>query len=159
MGGGRPQMRRSPPFTMKMDLARLGFVACMLLVFAATVLLSHPAAAAIVSLDVLQRDGYGAADIRRPRPNVLTVMADLDGRKVALMIDSGWTGEGIALHGGGEGRAERVTIGNVQLAQVPLSGTNLDARGNTVARRYTGASGVMAPVFSVPAQPSSICRI
>jgi hypothetical protein len=94
-------------------------------------------------LDVLQRDGYGAAAIKRPRPNVLTVTADIDGRKVALLIDSRWTGEGIGLHGGASSKAQLVTIGNVQLAQVPLSGVNLDARENQVPRHVTGAGGLI----------------
>lgn len=103
--------------------------------------------AAVVSLDVLQRDGYGAAEIRRPRPNVLTVMADIDGRRMSLLIDSAWTGEGIGLHAGQNGQAARVMIGNVQLANVPLSAVNLDARPNQVPRRVTGAGGVVGAGF------------
>jgi hypothetical protein len=103
--------------------------------------------AAVVSLDVLQRDGYGAVEIKRPRPNVLTVLAELDGRKVSLMIDSGWTGEGIGLQGGSAARAVRVTLGNVQLAQVPISAVDLDARANQVSRRATGAGGVIGAGF------------
>ena len=83
--------------------------------------------AAVVSLDALQQDGYGTAAIRRPRPNVLTVPAEIDGRKVSLMVDSRWPGEGIGLHGGASSKAQRITIGNVQLAQVPLSPVNLDS--------------------------------
>ena len=103
--------------------------------------------AQMVSLDVLQRDGYGAVAIRRPRPNVLTVPAEIDGRKVSLLIDSRWTGEGIGLHGGAASKAQRVAIGNVQLAQVPLSPVNLDARENQVPRRVTGAGGVIGGGF------------
>ena len=105
------------------------------------------APAAVVSLDVLQRGGYGAAQIKRPRPNVLTVLADVDGRKLSLIIDSAWTGQGIGLHGGGSGKAQRVMIGNVQLADVPVSSVNLDARANQVARRFTGVSGVVGAGF------------
>ena len=126
-------------------LGSSGFSAAVLAVAAA--LLPQHTSAAVVSLDVLQRGGYGAVQITRPRPNVLTVKADVDGRKVSLMIDSAWTGEGIGLHGGGSGKAGRVMIGNVQLADVPLSTVNLDARPNQVARRYTGASGVVGAGF------------
>ena len=105
------------------------------------------ATGAVVSLEALQRDGYGTVPIKRPRPNVLTVTADLDGRKVSLLIDSGWGGEGIGLHGGGKSRAERVTIGNAQLAQVPLSAVDLDARPNQLSRRATGAGGVVGAEF------------
>ena len=114
---------------------------------AAAVLVSPNAAAAVVSLDVLQRGGYGAVQIDRPRPNVLTIKAEVDGRNVSLLIDSAWTGQGIGLHGGGSGKAQRVTIGNVQLADVPLGAVNLDARPNQVSRRYSGASGVVGAGF------------
>lgn len=103
--------------------------------------------AAVVSLDVLQRGGYGAVEIKRPRPNVLTILADVDGRKISLMIDSAWTGQGVGLHGGGSGKAGRVMIGNVQLVRVPLSTVDLDARENQVSRRATGAGGVIGAGF------------
>ena len=119
----------------------------LLAIATAVVVASSPAGAAVVSLDVLQRDGYGAVAIKRPRPNVLTVLAEIDGRKVSLMIDSRWTGQGIGLHGGASGKAQRVMIGNVQLAQVPLSGVNLDARENQVPRNVTGAGGVIGAGF------------
>ena len=101
----------------------------------------------IVSLDALQRDGYGAATIRRPRPNVLTVPAEIDGRRISLMVDSRWTGQGIGVHGGASSKARRVLIGNVQLADVPISGVNLDARENQVPRTVTGAGGVIGAGF------------
>lgn len=119
----------------------------LLALVAAIALAPGHADAAVVGLEVLQRDGYGAVAIRRPRPNVLTVPAEIDGRKTSLMIDSRWSGEGIGLHGGAASKAQRVTIGNVQLAQVPLSGVNLDARENQVPRSVTGAGGVIGAGF------------
>jgi hypothetical protein len=121
---------------------------CALLALAAHASLLSTSHAAVVSLEVLQRGGYGVVAIKRPRPNVLTILADVDGRRVALMIDSTWSGEGIGLHArGGAGKAERVVIGNVQLAAVPLSGVDLDARPNQVPRRFTGAGGIVGAGF------------
>lgn len=130
-----------------LHLAALPRGALSLVAFACITLAGADAHAALVSLDVLQRDGYGAAEIKRPRPNVLTIMAEIDGRRTALMIDSAWTGEGVGLHASQNGRAERILVGNVQLAQVPVSGVNLDARPNQVSRRATGAGGVIGAGF------------
>ena len=127
---------------------RFSFVGLLAAVAAiAAVWLPPQACGAVVSLDVLQRGGYGAVQITRPRPNVLTVLASVDGRKVSLMIDSAWTGQGVGLHGAGGGKAGRVTIGNVQLVDVPLSNVDLDARANQVSRRSTRAGGVVGAGF------------
>ena len=127
--------------------SRSSFWIRQIVAIAAPAALLPALSAAVVSLDVLQRGGYGTVEIKRPRPNVLTVAAEVDGRKLSLMIDSAWTGQGIGLHGGGTGKAQRVTIGNVQLTDVPLNAVNLDTRANQVSRRYTGASGVVGAGF------------
>lgn len=104
-------------------------------------------AGAKVSLDVLRNDGYGMAEIKRPDPNTLTVIAEINGKNVRLQIDTGMQPGGLVLHsdlisrlgvagkdfdgklrtatgavlsGFKSAQAERVRIGNVELAGVPL---------------------------------------
>ena len=100
-----------------------------------------------VSFDALRRDGYGVVELNRPEPNVLTVAATINGRKARLIVDTGWSGEGItirsdfaqtlrspvegvkgfgrsasgqALTGFKKGVAETVTVGNVLMRKVPV---------------------------------------
>ena len=123
------------------------------LLFAAVAILSLPVqcAAQNISLEALRRDGYGVVELKRPRPNVLTVIADVDGRKLRLLVDTGWTGEGVALHGPGEPqnatRTATVAIGNVQLRQVPLTEGRIERVATETSRRTIGAQGVVGTGF------------
>lgn len=125
-----------------------------------------------ISLDAVQRDGYGVVPISRPEPNVLTVMADINGHKAKLIIDTGWSEDGIALdsdyakfvkqHVQGElkgssltgqkltetrGVAESVTIGNVRLMNVPVGFSALAPAREQNARKSVGADGFMTSGF------------
>jgi hypothetical protein len=100
-----------------------------------------------ISLEVLRRDGYGMVELQRPEPNTLTVSAMINGRKARLIVDTGWSDEGItvvsdfgkvlrspvkgvrgfgqsasgqALTGFNKGVADTVALGNVQMRQVPI---------------------------------------
>jgi predicted aspartyl protease len=65
-------------------------------------------ASAQVTLSALQRSGYGSARIFVPRPNQLTVQATINGAKVNLIVDTGFSGDGIALDAG---HARRISSG------------------------------------------------
>jgi hypothetical protein len=127
-----------------------------------------------ITLEALRRDGYGEVQLQRPRPNVLTVTANIDGRSTRLLVDTGWGGAGISLHrdaipgGRAEGsavsnfntgsrggvasdvhqaRAARLTIGNVQLAAVPLYFGSFAPLRDPVLQRALGASGIVGAEF------------
>ena len=90
--------------------------------FALLLCFAAAAQAQRITLEPLKRGGYGEVELKRPRPNVLTATAEIDGRKVSLLVDTGWSGEGIGLFDTpAVPTAERVTLGNVQLAKVPLA--------------------------------------
>jgi predicted aspartyl protease len=137
-------------------------------------LVAHGAHAAAISLDVLQRDGFGMVEIKRPQPNVLTVIAEINGRKVRLIVDTGWGSDGISMDSGlfnaagmpteGSGefgrsasgkdlgevkrvRAERVVIGNVEIKNVPLYVGSFRALRNEQFRRQTAAEGFIGAGF------------
>src|ERR1700682_3639745 len=52
-----------------------------------------------VSLEALRSDGYGMVELNRPEPNTLTVSATINGRKARLIVDTGWSDEGITVDG------------------------------------------------------------
>ena len=106
-----------------------------------------PTAEARIDLSVLQQDGYGRVELKRPEPNVLVVVATINGRSARLIVDTGWSDEGITVSaeygrelrsgteavkdfgrsaGGKElggirqGVAEVVSLGNVQMHKVPI---------------------------------------
>ena len=113
----------------------------------AAISLSPPPVNARVSFDALRRDGYGMVPLDRPEPNMLTVEATLNGRKARLIVDTGWSGEGItvkadygqtlrspaegirnfghsasgqALTGFKKGVADTLVVGNVLMRRVPV---------------------------------------
>jgi hypothetical protein len=59
-----------------------------LLLTAALLLPQRDVRGAAITLDVLQRDGFGVVDIKRPEPNMLTVIAEINGRKARLVVDT-----------------------------------------------------------------------
>jgi aspartyl protease len=98
-----------------------------------------------ISLDVLQRDGYGSVGLINDRQNKLYVLAEINGRKVKLLLDTGWGTEGItvgmtpgalnivpekgvgwALSASGahvpvgHGTAQSVVMGNVSIRGTPI---------------------------------------
>ena len=64
----------------------------ILLCLAITSLSAEGAAAkSPISLDVLQRDGYGSVKLTKGwRNNTLFVPAEINGRKIDLLLDTGW---------------------------------------------------------------------
>ncbi|MBA2431349.1 MAG: hypothetical protein H0V56_04450 [Chthoniobacterales bacterium] len=56
----------------------------MTLLSAAIIWLPTGGVAQNISLEALRGSGYGVVELKRPRPNVLTVTAEIDGRKVRL---------------------------------------------------------------------------
>lgn len=98
-----------------------------------------------ISLDVLQRDGYGSVQLLKDGPNVLYVPTQINGSKINLLLDTGWGSNGIAvginpssLHIvpekgvevsmsfsgarslAGHGMAKSVIMGNVHITDAPI---------------------------------------
>lgn len=119
-----------------------------------------------ISLEALRHDGYGVVPLKRPRPNVLTVLAEIDGRKQTLIVDTGWGRTGISLHADpgfrlGSAAEKResfgtsasgakmtllrravanvVRMGGIELTQVPLEYADIHL--------LSGASGVLSGGF------------
>lgn len=142
-------------------------IALRLLAGSAICLFAVPADARI-SLEVLRRDGYGMVELQRPEPNTLTVAATINGRKTTLLVDTGWSDEGItvetdvgkvlrspllavkeagysvtgrAMGGFQKGVADYVSMGNVQMRQVPIF------FGAIGGLRHVHASGVIGSGF------------
>jgi hypothetical protein len=107
--------------------------------------LSTAEARSPLSLDILVRDGYGVVPINQPKPNTLVVSAVIDGRKMALVLDTGFGEEGITLDSSysgmsvpreatvhrsetasgktvdiRKGMAQSVVMGNVHISGAPL---------------------------------------
>jgi predicted aspartyl protease len=103
------------------------------------------AARSPISLDVLQRDGYGSVGLIKGGQNRLFVPAQINGRKIDLLLDTGWGTEGItiglnpsAVHvvpekgvglaltvsgartAVGHGTAQSVVMGNVHIQGTPI---------------------------------------
>jgi predicted aspartyl protease len=130
-------------------------------------------AQARVSLDALRRDGYGMVELARPEPNTLTVLATINGRKARLIVDTGWSGEGITLNGdygkllrsvepvrsfgrsaSGQtmtgfsiGIADAVVLGNVVLRQAPVFYGPIESLQHSVSRRDVHADGFISAGF------------
>jgi len=103
------------------------------------------AAKSPISLDVLQRDGYGSVELVKDGENKLYVPTEINGYKIRLLLDTGWGTEGITvginpstLHvvpekGAGvtlsasgartpvgHGTAQSVVMGNVHIQGTPI---------------------------------------
>ena len=131
-------------------------------------------ATAQITLEALQRDGYGLVPLKRPQPNVLAVIATIDGRKAQLIVDTGWSGDGISLEqsfasalraptegvktggrsasgaeigGMTKTRADQVMVGNVQINNVPVYLGTFKGLGHEQTRRKIGAQGFISAGF------------
>lgn len=148
-------------------------IARLLLLGSALCFLALPANARI-SLEALQRDGYGMVELERPQPNILTVVATINGQKARLIVDTGWTGHGITVGGdyakvlrspgqavkgfghsvgghemGGfsKGVADIVSMGNVQMRQVPIFFGTLASLQHSHMRQNVYADGFLGSGF------------
>jgi hypothetical protein len=84
-------MNLSSPPTVGRYLTILSFLAVM-------AFSGHRAAArSPISLDVLQRDGYGSVGLITEGQNRVYVLAEINGHKVRLLLDTGWGTEGITV--------------------------------------------------------------
>src|SRR3954451_20763840 len=107
---------------------------------------SRAAAKSPISLDVLQRDGYGSVELLKlGELNRLFVPAEINGEKLKLLLDTGWGASGITvginptvLHitpekgvtvglsasgartPAGHGMAKSVVMGNVHITDAPI---------------------------------------
>ena len=132
-----------------------------------------PVAEARIDLSVLQQQGYGVVEIKRPQPNSLTVQAKVNGRPVLLVLDTGWSGHGITLDadsagavngplssdqsraqslsgktlGFKRGVVDTVLLGNVEMHKVPVSVGNINGLHETSVRRQIGANGFLTAGF------------
>ena len=111
------------------------------------------AARSPISLDVLRSKGYGAVELILGT-NQVFVPAEINGKKIRLLLDTGWGSEGITLgvnpsefgivpeKGGsvsfsasgartamGRGTAKSVVIGNVQIQGTPIHFGRINASG------------------------------
>ena len=130
-------------------------------------------AEARISFEALRRDGYGVVELQRPEPNTLTVAAMINGRKARLIVDTGWGDDGITvdasyqkvlrspvtaakqfgfsatgapLGGMSKGVADVVSLGNIQIRQVPLYTGKIGALEHGTNRRV-GATGFIGCGF------------
>jgi hypothetical protein len=145
----------------------------LVLLSALLCLVAVPARARI-SLEALRRDGYGVVELNRPEPNVLTIMVTINGRKARLIVDTGWSGEGITLNGDygsvlrspvqavnrlgrsvsghvlsgfKKGVADTVLLGNVQMRQVPIAFGTIGSLQHSYVRRDVHADGFIGSGF------------
>ena len=113
-------------------------------------------------------------ELQRPEPNTLTVSATINGRKARLIVDTGWSDEGItvdgdfgkvlhspvqavnrfgqsasgrAMVGFKKGVADTVSMGNVQIRQVPIIFGTIGALQHSYNRRNVNADGFIGSGF------------
>jgi predicted aspartyl protease len=112
-------------------------------------------------------------ELQRPEPNVLTVSATINGRKARLIVDSGWSDEGItvdsdfaqvlhspvqakqpgrsasgrAMGGFRKGVADTVAMGNVQMRQVPIIFGTIGTLQHSYTHRNLNADGFIGSGF------------
>lgn len=130
-------------------------------------------AEARIDLSVLQQQGYGVVEIKRPQPNTLTVQAKINGQSVLLVLDTGWAGHGISLDtdsagavkgplsaedsraqslsgktlGFKKGMVDSVLLGNVEMHKVPVTIGNISGLHESSVRRQIGANGFLTAGF------------
>ena len=132
-------------------------------------------AGARVDLSILQQQGYGVVELKRPKPNTLTVDAKINGHPALLVVDTGWSGHGITidsesagslnatmrvdaaaraealsgkkLTGYKKGVVDTVSLGNVEMHQVPVSTVYIGGLHDASVRRSIGATGFLSAGF------------
>ena len=131
-------------------------------------------AEARIDLSVLQQQGYGVVEIKRPHPNTLTVQAKINGRSALLILDTGWSGHGITLDsdaagalntpladhpssmhtlsgkkmtGFKKGVVDTVLLGNVEMHHVPTLVGYIAGLHDASLRRSVGANGFLSAGF------------
>src|SRR6478609_5684625 len=85
-------------------------------------------AEARIDLSVLQQQGYGVVEIKRPQPNTLAVEATINGHAAVLIL-------------------ETVVLGNVEMHQVPVSVTSIGGLHDAGVRHRISANGFLAAGF------------
>jgi hypothetical protein len=140
----------------------------------AVICLVTSVAEARIDLSVLQQQGYGVVEIKRPQPNTLAVQATMNGQATLLVLDTGWSGHGItldsesagvlkspmsdvngrtqtlsgkSLSGLKKGVANTVLLGNVEMHQVPVVVGNIAGLHDTSVRLRIGANGFLSAGF------------
>jgi predicted aspartyl protease len=133
-----------------------------------------PTADARIWLEALRRDGYGVVELQRPELNTLTVSARINGRKARLIVDTGWSDEGITVEndfgkvlqspvqgvnrlgrsasgqplvGFKKGVADTVSLGNVVMRQVPVVFGTIGALQHSYTRHNINADGFIGAGF------------
>ncbi len=113
---------------------------------AAALAISAFDARAQVDLSALRRDGYGVSPIDQPKPNMLVTPATINGVKLKLIIDTGFSGHGIFLdsvHG------KKLGLGS----STAKSSDGESATGKKIATQNRGTGVVMlgnAQINGVP---------
>ena len=142
--------------------------------FAVSLICCASIADARVDLSILQQQGYGVVELKRPNPNTLAVDAKINGHPALLVVDTGWSGHGIILDsesagslstvmsaddsrtqalsgkkltGYKKGVADVVTLGNVEMHQVPVAAVKIGALHDASVRRKIGANGFLSAGF------------
>lgn len=139
----------------------------------ASLSLCGASATAQITLDALARDGYGMVPIKRPLPNILTVLARVNGRELRLVVDTGWDNDGITLDNEsasrlrlpteavtGRGRsvtgkelsvrkatADAIELGNVNIKGVPLFVGRFESLHNQQLQRSVAVDGFIGSGF------------
>ncbi|HVF71447.1 MAG TPA: aspartyl protease family protein [Chthoniobacterales bacterium] len=138
------------------------------------VCLVAPIAKARIDLSILQQQGYGMVELKRPHPNTLTLKATINGQSAVLIVDTGWSGHGITvdsesagslkmpltddpgrrqslsgkhLTGFKKGVANTVSLGNVQMHNVPVLVGYISGLHAASVRREIGATGFLSAGF------------
>ena len=131
-------------------------------------------AEARIDLSILQQQGYGVVELKRPQPNTLTVQAKINGNPAVLVVDTGWSGHGITidsesagslrslsaaptvkaqalsgkqLTGYKKGVVDTVSLGNVEMHHVPVSVVYIGGLHDAATRRGIGANGFLSAGF------------
>src|SRR6266850_444687 len=146
----------------------------LLLLLDSAICLFAVTADARISLEALRRDGYGMVELNRPEPNTLMVSATINGRKARLIVDTGWSDEGITVNGDygkilrspvqgvnrpgrsasgwamlgfKKGVADTVSLGNVQMRQVPIAFGTIGSLQHSYTHQNMNADGFIGSGF------------
>ena len=131
-------------------------------------------AQARIDLNILQQQGYGVVELKRPQPNTLAIQAKINGQNALLVLDTGCSGHGIILDsdsagafktaltptaanrqtlsgknlsGFKSGIVDSVMLGNVEMHRVPIVVGNIAGLHETSVRHRIGANGFLTAGF------------